>query len=129
MTVNRQHTRSLREDIQRLAGTMPATDLCRKLGCTGGTLRTIASELGVSTRFGGTTADPDRPGTDDRAVARIDAQRPRTIELRGIVLSAEVHAKLRLEASGRNVSVESLVAKMASMIAIDGLVGAVIGDR
>jgi len=35
-------------------------------------------------------AEPGRPAADDRAVARIDAMRPSTVELNGILLSAEV---------------------------------------
>lgn len=125
----RNHTRSLREDIKRLAGTMPAPDLCRKLGCSPGSLRTIASEVGVSIRFPGRPADSDRRGTDDRAVARIDATKPPTIELNGIIVSAEVAQKLTIEATERGTSLRALVAQLVSHIALDGITAAVLDER
>lgn len=122
------NTRSSRAEIRRLAGTVPADEICRRLGVSYGRLRNLASEMGVSIRFGA-ESDFVRPGADDRAVARLDAARSRTFELRGVTLSAEVASVLRQEATTRATSLEALVARLVSMVALDGIVAAVLDER
>jgi hypothetical protein len=123
-----RHTRSLRADIRRLAGTMPAGDLARRLGCSPGSLRTIASEMKVSLRAPPRDDDAGRPGTDDRAVARIDAGRARLVEIKTLV-GADVATKLTVAATERGKSIGGLLAEVATILATEGLVGAVLGDR
>lgn len=125
----RPHTRSLRADIRRLAGTMPATDLARQLGVPYGSLRAYASKDRVSLRCPERDGDAERPGADDYAVARLDARRGASIELNGIILTAEVAAKLTQEATARGTSLKGLVARLVSVIAADSLVAAVLDVR
>jgi len=123
-----ENTRTTRAEIRRLAGTMPSRDISRRLGISRGTLRNLASEMGISLRFG-PDREVERPAADDRAVARIDATKARTIELNGIIVSAEVAQKLTVEATERGTSLRALVAQLMSYIAIDGMTAAVLDDR
>lgn len=108
MTALRPHTRSLRADITRLAGTMPGPMLARALGCEYSTLRTIASEVGVSIRF--------------------DPARSALVEIKCVV-AADVAAKLSTEASARERKADDLGGEIISAAVRDGIVGAVLGDR
>lgn len=116
------------DTIRSLAGTMPARDIADRIGCGHDSLRSIASRHGISLKIGD-EVEPERPGADDRVVARIDAMRPRFVQLDGIIISAEVMTALTAEATIRQTTVKALVARLASYIAIDGLVAAVLDER
>lgn len=76
------------------------------------------------------TGDPDRPSADDRAIARIDAQRPSIAEHR-ILLDPNVAARIRREAGARNRSAEEMIALIMTTMANDAcdLFAAVLDDR
>lgn len=129
MTRDSAHTPTLRAEIRRLAGTMPIADMARRLDCFPSTIRAIAAEEGISLKIpGGDGGDP-RPGPDDKVVSRLDALRSRVIEVNGLLLSADVAAALTKEAVARGTSLKALSASVLSLIALDGLVGAVLDDR
>lgn len=73
------------------------------------------------------TGDSDRPGADDRAIARIDAQRPSIAEHR-ILLEPNVAARIRREAGARNRSAEEMIALVITFVVNDDLFAAVL-DR
>jgi hypothetical protein len=97
------------EHIRRLAGTISAPDLARRLNLSYGSLRTIASKHGISLRI--RSADPVA------AIARdAGAQACGTTPL-ALRLPPDVLADLEAEAARRGTAVEDLAARLLELVA------------